>query len=78
MNIQTYNLNDKVLYRKHLKYRFEIYTIHKLLDNNILELINNYDNIVQIDLKQNIKIYKNTFSMMKLKKYIVIYLIKKI
>ena len=56
MNIQTYNLNDKVLYRKHLKYRFELYTIHKLLDNNILELINNYDNIVQIDLKTK---YKN-------------------
>ena len=56
MNIQTYNLNDKVLYRKHSKYRFELYTIDKLLDNNVLQLINNYDNIVQIDLKTK---YKN-------------------
>ena len=29
MNIQTYNLNDKVLYRKNKKYRYNIYILIK-------------------------------------------------
>ena len=59
MNIQTYNLNDKVLYRKNLKYRFELYTVNNILNDNILELINNYDNIVHINLKTKCKNIKN-------------------
>ena len=59
MNIETYNLNDKVLYRKNFKYRFELYTVNNILNDNILELINNYDNIVHINLKTKYKNIQN-------------------
>ena len=59
MNIEIYNLNDKVLYRKNFKYRFELYTVNNILNDNILELINNYDNIVHINLKTKYKNIQN-------------------
>ena len=59
MSINKYNLDDKILYRKDKKYRLQIYTINKLLDNNRFEIKNNYDDVIEINLKKsNIDIKK--------------------
>ena len=59
MSINKYNLDDKILYRKNKKYRLQIYTINKLLDNNRFEIKNNYDDVIEINLKKsNIDIKK--------------------
>ena len=57
--IDTYKLNDKVLYRKNKNYRYNIYSINKFLLNNYIELKDNNDNIININLyKKNIDIKK--------------------
>ena len=70
MNIYKYNLNDKVLYRKNKKYRYNIYIVNNII-NNYNRIKNNYDNIIKIDL--NNKFLDIKYLIIKISRNILLY-----